>query len=198
MKNTIGTVLLALVLSGCANQAAIGPAGDLDWQQHQIQVAQLQNWELQGKLGFKNALQGGSANLSWLQDQKQYSLSLSGPFGAGSAIIEGDQYLARMQQGDQIYSNSPELLAQQLTGLAIPVDALSWWARGVPSPTEAPINNLVSGPSGEASSFEQAGWQLSFSKYSRKNNRNLPGKITGQLGEQSFKLIVSAWSFPQP
>ena len=69
MKNTIGTVLLALVLSGCANQASIGPAGDLDWQQHQIQVAQLQNWELQGKLGFKNALQGGSANLSWLQDQ---------------------------------------------------------------------------------------------------------------------------------
>ncbi|MDA8787216.1 hypothetical protein N9N19_06710, partial [Porticoccaceae bacterium] len=87
--------------------------------------------------------------------------------------------------------------AQQLTGLAIPVDALSWWARGLPSPAETPFNNLVSGPTGEASSFEQAGWQLSFSRYKRKNDRNLPGKITGEFGEQSFKLIISAWTFPQ-
>jgi len=198
VKIAAGTVLLALILSGCANQAAIAPATGLDWQQHQAQVAQLQSWGLRGKLGFKNSLQGGSANLSWQQHQQQYSVSLSGPLGAGSAVIEGDQYLANMRQGEQTYSNSPELLAQQLTGLAIPVDALSWWARGLPSPAETPFNNLVSGPTGEASSFEQAGWQLSFSRYKRKNDRNLPGKITGEFGEQSFKLIISAWTFPQP
>ena len=198
MKTAVSTFVIAVLLNGCANQAAIEPATSFDWQQHQTQIAQLQNWGLQGKLGFKNARQGGSANLSWKQDQQQYSVSLSGPFGTGSALIEGDQYLASMHQGDQIYRNSPELLAQQLTGLAIPVNALSWWARGLPSPAESPINNLISGPSGAATSFEQAGWQLSFSGYRRKNDRNLPGKITGEFGEQSFKLIISVWSIPQP
>jgi outer membrane lipoprotein LolB len=198
VKAAASAIVLMLMLAGCVNQASIEPSANLNWQQHQAQIAALQSWGLEGKLGFKNARQGGSANLSWKQDQQQYSISLSGPFGAGSALIEGDQYLASMHQGHQIYSNSPELLAQQLTGLAIPVNALSWWARGLPSPAESPINNLISGPSGAATSFEQAGWQLSFSGYRRKNDRNLPGKITGEFGEQSFKLIISAWSIPQP
>ena len=197
MKQTIRAALLLLVLSGRVNQALITPDISRDWQQHQAQIAQLQSWELQGKLGFNNAQRGGSANLSWHQQQQQYSVSLSGPFGAGTALIEGDQHLAAMRQGDQIYRNSPALLAQQLTGLAIPVDALSWWARGLPSPSETPLSNLVSAPSGEAQSFEQAGWQLSFSNYRPADNLSLPRKITGEFGDQRFKLIISSWSFPQ-
>lgn len=197
MKAAASAILLMLMLAGCVNQASIEPSTNLNWQQHQAQIAALQSWGLEGKLGFKNARQGGSANLSWQQNQQQYSVSLNGPFGAGSALIEGDQYLASLHQGDQTYSNAPELLAQQLTGLAIPVDALSWWARGLPSPAETGVNNLVQGPTGVAASFEQAGWQLSFSNYRRKNGRNLPAKITGEFGEQSFKLIISSWSIPQ-
>ena len=198
MKVAATLILFALLLSGCASQATMAPATAVDWQQHQAQISQLKSWELQGKLGFKNANEGGSANLNWLQNQQQYQLSLSGPFGAGSAVIAGDQYLAQMKQGNQTYSSSPELLARQLTGLAIPVEALSWWARGLPSPTRTAINNLVSTPTGEAASFEQSGWQLSFSRYSRRSEYNLPGKITGQFGDQSFKLVISGWSFPQP
>lgn len=198
MKSASAIIILVAVLSGCSKQAIREPATALDWQQHSAQISQVENWQLQGKLGFKNIDQGGSANLTWLQRQQQYQLSLSGPFGAGSATIVGDQYLAQMKQGTETYSNSPESLALQLTGLAIPVDALSWWARGLPSPTKTEANNLVSTPTGEAASFEQAGWQLSFSRYTRKNNLSLPGKITGQLGGQSFKLVISGWSFPQP
>lgn len=197
MKQVRSIALLVLALSGCANQPSIGPEIGRDWQQHQAQIALLQNWKLQGKLGFNSAQRGGSANLSWHQHQQQYSVSLSGPFGAGAALIEGDQHLAAMRQGDQIYRNSPALLAQQLTGLAIPVDALSWWARGLPSPSETPLSNLVSAPSGEAKSFQQAGWQLSFSNYRPADNLSLPRKITGEFGDQRFKLIISSWSFPQ-
>ncbi len=172
-------------------------SGDTNsWQSHQVRVAQFDRWQLQGKLGFKNASQGGSANLRWLQNQQQYELSLSGPLGAGSAVIEGNQYLAKMQQGSQTFSSTPESLALQLTGLAIPVDALGWWARGLPSPSAAGASNLITGPTGKALSFEQAGWQLSFSRYSQNQGFALPGKITGQLGDQSFKLVISRWSVP--
>ena len=40
-----------------------------------------------------------------------------------------------MAQGDAVYREAPEYLAAQLTGLPIPVDALSWWVRGLASPT---------------------------------------------------------------
>ena len=172
-------------------------AAPSDWQTHQLRISQLNDWRLAGKLGFRGPDNGGSASVNWQQRQNNFQLQISGPFGAGSALIEGDQYLASLHQGDQTYSNAPELLAQQLTGLAIPVDALSWWARGLPSPAETGVNNLVQGPTGVAASFEQAGWQLSFSNYRRKNGRNLPAKITGEFGEQSFKLIISSWSIPQ-
>jgi outer membrane lipoprotein LolB len=101
-----------------------------------------------------------------------------------------------MRQGSQTFSDSPEFLALKLTGLAIPVDALSWWARGLPSPSKTVISNLITGPTGTAASFEQAGWQLSFSRYSQNQGIALPGKITGRLGDQSFKLVISGWSVP--
>ncbi|MBT5387667.1 MAG: outer membrane lipoprotein LolB [Porticoccaceae bacterium] len=189
-------LIAACFMAGCSSQSMIQSSNTGSWQDHKLQVGQFDQWQLQGKLGFKNASQGGSANLKWLQNQQYYKLYLSGPLGAGSAVIEGDETLAKMRQGSQTFSDSPEFLALKLTGLAIPVDALSWWARGLPSPSKTAISNLITGPTGTAASFEQAGWQLSFSRYSQNQGIALPGKITGQLGDQSFKLVISGWSVP--
>ncbi len=195
----IPLILLAscTILAGCAYQPPIKTESGADWQQHQSQVAKLSQWQLQGKLGYKSIDAGGSANLVWEQDQQQYKLSLSGPFGAGSATIAGNQHLAQLQQGDNSYIDSPSSLALQLTGLRIPVDALSWWARGLPSPSKTEATDLVTAPEGFALSFAQAGWQLSFSRYQSSPNGDMPGKISGQLGDQSFKLVISRWSFPK-
>ena len=67
----------------------------------------------------------------------------------------------------------------QLTGLPLPVDALSWWARGLPSPTQPAATALTTGADGLAVGFDQAGWQLSFSRYRQTDGGLLPGKITG-------------------
>ena len=47
-----------------------------------------------------------------------------------------------------------------------------------------------------ATSFSQDGWYLSFSDYSLTPIGYLPGKITGQSDQLSFKLIVSKWRNP--
>lgn len=204
-------ILLAAIIllsSACSMQpqTAKSPVSSSDnWQKHQQRIAQLQDWKLSGKLGFRAPQQGGSAALKWTQEKDSYQLFLSGPFGVGSAKIYGDDETAEMLYGDAVYRQPPQQLAMQLTGLPLPVDALSWWARGLPSPTEPAATDLMTGADGFAVGFAQAGWQLSFSRYRQTDGGLLPGKITGSLnrdinstGENrsySFKLVISGWKF---
>ena len=193
MKASI--LLLSLTfIAGCSHQPPISHTKD--WNQHRAELAAFDQWQLRGKLGFKSAERGGSANLQWSQNQQHYQLRLSGPMGVGNVLIQGDQTSAQMQQGDQRYVDSPELLAARFTGLPIPVDALSWWVRGLPSPSMPKAMDLIVSPAGTASSFIQEGWQLSFSRYRMTRDGQLPRKISGQLGAQSFKLVISDWNPP--
>ncbi len=186
---------VALLIGGCSSV----PTSSVNdsWSVHSAQIASLDRWQVQGKLGFKSASQGGSANLSWSQNQQQYELSLSGPFGAGSAVISGNSAVTHLHRDSQTFTAMPEQLALQLTGLPIPVDALSWWARGLPSPSKTGATNLVTTADGTAAGFDQAGWRLAFSRYSDTTDGTLPRKIVGQFGEHSFKLLISRWSFPE-
>ena len=98
-------------------------------------------WQLQGKLGFKTVDRGGSATVYWSQNQQQYQVQLKGPLGAGNVVIEGDQSSAQMLSGDKLYRAAPTALAARFTGLPIPVDALAWWVRGLPNPYPNPNSN---------------------------------------------------------
>ena len=209
------SLVTAIILfsAACNMQPQTVPSPPLSassWQQHQQRIAQLQDWNLSGKLGFRAPREGGSAALNWTQEKNNYQLSLSGPFGVGSAKIYGDDKTAEMLYGDTLYRQSPEQLAMQLTGLPLPVDALSWWARGLPSPNQPAATDLAIGADGLAVGFDQAGWQLSFSRYQQTEGGPLPSKITGNLNQSvqasevtrpvedrsySFKLVISNWKF---
>ena len=175
-------------------------AAPSDWQTHQLRISQLNDWRLAGKLGFRGPDNGGSASVNWQQRQNNFQLQLSGPFGAGSATLTGNQQIAEMLYQDKLYRQTPQQLASQLTGVPLPVGALSWWARGLPSPDQETASSIATSPEGYASSFEQAGWQLSFSRYSETDAGRLPSKIIGthQSSDNrrySFKLVISDWSF---
>ncbi|MDC1453534.1 lipoprotein insertase outer membrane protein LolB [Porticoccaceae bacterium] len=195
-------LLAVFTLSACAMQSLQPPqtAAPSDWQTHQLRVSQLNDWRLAGKLGFRGPDSGGSASVNWQQQQNNFQLQLSGPFGAGRATLSGNQQIAEMLYQDKLYRQTPQQLASQLTGVPLPVGALSWWARGLPSPDQETASSIATSPEGYASSFEQAGWQLSFSRYSETDAGSLPSKIIGthQSSDNrrySFKLVISEWSF---
>lgn len=194
LSGKVAFATFILLLSSCTLQ----PTSDLppvSWQEHVSQISQLHHWQLRGKLGFKAPDQGGSASVTWQQQGSQYQLNLRGPFGASAAQITGDNYQATLDLRNQTYHETPEQLAFQLTGLPIPVDALSWWVRGIPSPREEAAQMIIAMPSGVSAGFSQSGWQLSFTNYEPTNAGSLPRKINGKFGEYSFKLIVSHWQF---
>lgn len=194
------------MLAGCSYQPTVQPPSS-SWSEHQQRLIAYDQWQLQGKLGFKTLDRGGSATLYWSQNQQQYQVQLKGPLGAGNVVIEGDQSSAQMLSGDKLYRAAPTALAARFTGLPIPVDALAWWVRGLPNPNASPNPNsnpnstaptgLITNPDGTAASFVQQGWQLTFSRYHMTNVGLLPKKVSGQLGDQSFKLVISRWNSPQ-
>ncbi len=200
--NRVFLLLAVFTLSACAMQSLQPPqtAAPSDWQTHQLRVSQLNDWRLAGKLGFRGPDNGGSASVNWQQQQNNFQLQLSGPFGAGRATLSGNQQIAEMLYQDKLYRQTPQQLASQLIGVPLPVGALSWWARGLPSPDQETASSIATSPEGYASSFEQAGWQLSFSRYSETDAGSLPSKIIGthQSSDNrrySFKLVISDWSF---
>ena len=184
------------MLAGCSYQPTVQPQSR-SWSEHQQQLMAYDQWQLQGKLGFKTVDRGGSATVHWNQNQQQYQVQLKAPLGAGNVVIEGDQTSAQMHVGDKFYRATPTTLAARFTGLPIPVDALAWWVRGLPNPNNSASTGLVTNPDGTAASFAQQGWQLTFSRYQITNAGLLPKKISGQLGDQSFKLVISRWNSPQ-
>jgi outer membrane lipoprotein LolB len=190
-------LLMALIITtGCSHQPPLAPQSG-SWTEHQQLLAAYDQWQLQGKLGFKSSDRGGSANLNWTQNRQQYQVQLSGPLGAGNVVIAGDHTSAQMQQGERYYVAAPEVLAARFTGLPIPVDALSWWVRGLPNPNQTAPTELINNPDGTALGFDQQGWQLRFSRYQMTSAGLLPRKISGQLGDQSFKLVISRWNSPE-
>ena len=193
-------LIIVFILNACSMQPHM--AAPSDWQAYQLRVSQLNDWTLAGKLGFRAPDGGGSAAVNWQQRQDNLQLQFSGPLGVGSATISGNQQIAEMLYNDQLYRHPPEQLASQLTGVPLPVTALSWWVRGLPSPNETEVSSIATSPEGFASSFEQAGWQLTFSRYGETAAGSLPSKIAGTFQSDdnrrySFKLVISRWSFPK-
>ena len=123
-------------------------------------------------------------------------LRLSGPFGAGIATVKGNGRHIKVQQGDKTYTGVSEMLGLQTIGVPIPVDAMSWWVRGLPSPNREAAVNMIATAEGTPIGFKQAGWQLSFSQFQRTDQYLLPRKVSGRLGDLSFKLVISDWRFP--
>ena len=160
------------------------------------EISQISHWQIKGKLGFKSTDQGGSASIDWLQDNNNYKITLSGPLSLGRAVVTGNHQIANIQRGGTTTTHHPKKLGIQLIGLPLSLESLSFWLRALPAKDIQPSKNTVTNPDGSSASFEQHGWQLSFSNYRLTARGYLPQKIIGRRGEKSFKLLVSQWIFP--
>jgi outer membrane lipoprotein LolB len=133
--------------------------------------------------------------LLWQQQGEKYQLRLNGPLGFGTAFIVGDSDLAEIQKGGQLITASPQQLTKQLTGIPLPITALSWWVKGLVSPNHSAATDIRRAQTGLLENFQQAGWQISILSYSQTGPYWTPKKIAGRQGELSFKLVISDWQF---
>ncbi len=188
--------LVLLLLAGCATQPPPSEYNADAWQQHRRLIAPLDHWRAIAKLGIRSPKKNASARLDWIQRGGDYRIALSGPLGFGSALIEGNAEVAQMQHDGKTLLRSPDALLLQATGMALPVEAWHWWLRGIPMPDEQPIAALATNSLGQATTFIQRGWTLSFSRYEQTALGYLPTKIRGENAALRFKLVVAQWRSP--
>lgn len=132
LRHCLTFVLLAL-LAGCAGlgpkEAVQGEGNAQTWKDHKAQIATVDGWEINGKVGIRAPSDSGSGTLYWLQRNDYYDIRLSGPLGRGAARLTGhpgDVSLEVANQG-RYQAASPEDLLQQQLGWRLPV---ATWCTG--------------------------------------------------------------------
>ena len=186
--------LLIMLLSGCATPKY--QAINLDeFESAKPSLFELDNWQINAKLGVRTATDAQSIRILWQQQGEEYQLRLNGPLGFGSVLITGDSDQAEIQKGGQLISASPQQLTMQLTGIPLPISALSWWVKGLVSPNHSAATDIKRAQTGQLENFQQSGWQISILSYSQTGPYSTPKKIAGRQGELSFKLVISDWEF---
>src|SRR5687767_7278025 len=106
------------------------------WDNRVGVLSNIQKWNLKGLISIRSSAKNNSwsANWQWQQARKTYTISLFGPMGSGSVILNGTpgQVTLDTSDGKQFTAPSAEdLLAQQL-GWRLPVSHLYYWVRGLP------------------------------------------------------------------
>lgn len=185
---------LIMFLGACAWQSPQPPASIANWQKHTEHLQQLDSWLLEGKLGYRDKRDGGSAWINWQQSDTAFDVQLHGPFGSGATRILGDNSYAELQQSgeDTLTASSPASLTELLFGWQWPVDQLQFWVRGIPSP-HTPITLRTHNTEGTLASLQQSSWQLDFAGYEQVDQWILPTRIKGSSGEVSFTLVIKRW-----
>ena len=186
-------LLLVILVSACTTTLQPTPTVS-NWEQHVSQLEQLDRWLLEGKLGYRDGKDGGSAWVNWSQNSSSFEVKLNGPFGAGATRIVGNNNYAELQRAnhENISAKSAAALTEILFGWPWPVEQLQYWVRGIPAPMISK-NNIRHNLDGTLAQLEQSNWTLQFSRYQKIGHWVLPGKVKGQNGDYQFTLVIKNW-----
>ncbi|WP_275287136.1 lipoprotein insertase outer membrane protein LolB [Halomonas elongata] len=185
----LGLVLLA----GCASRS---PAPDMQrasgqWEAQQERLAELQDWELQGKAGLRTPEDSTSANLDWRQTPYYFRILLSGPFGSGRSVLEGREGRVSLTTGEgRAEADSPTALMEQELGWSLPVSALTDWIRGLPA--DRP-HHLEKDELGFPTRLEQDGWRIEYRDWTRVDELWLPRRMKLTYDDLTVTLVVTRW-----
>jgi outer membrane lipoprotein LolB len=124
-----GLVVLGLVLiaGGCT---WFGPS-------RPVETLAETGFAVQGKLGVRQGSEGFSSNFSWHQTAEGFDIELWGPLGQGRTRLQGnaDGGVRITTARGEVYEEPDTTEAmRRWFGMAVPLDALQHWIRGLPAP----------------------------------------------------------------
>jgi outer membrane lipoprotein LolB len=172
--------------------------------ERQATLAGIDNWSLDGRLAVSDGKDGGSGTLRWRQSAAETKMDFHGAFGRGAWRLRADQSGAMLERADgRIFRKLTinDLASSQL-GWEIPVDALSWWVRGLAAPEEGAAFPSSNAPRVEPDDaglprlLRQHGWTIEFDRYRPVGSVTLPFKLTARRDGHSVKLVVRQWELP--
>ena len=126
---------------------------------------------------------------TWQQQNDDFTLQLIGPLNIGSVSVIKQQQLTTFIQGDRrIESKNAEQLLTEKTNLPLPLNSLSFWLVGQPSPSW-PFKLIDS----DKKNFIQQGWQLEYPLFVPNLQHRLPKKIIARHSGMKLQLAIHQW-----
>lgn len=148
------------------------------------------NFSLQGKIGVKTPGQSGSAFFTWVQQQDEFDIELSGILGVGKTQISGTpgQVTLNSVKTGLIQAATPEELLQRATGWQAPITHLVDWVQAKPATTQAKISK---DGKNRPIQFVEDGWTVDLSY---NDQAQLPNKLilkqTFESGQENRITMV--------
>lgn len=186
-----------LLLTGCATTpiqpTTPTPPSAPTWEKRKAELAQIQNWQVNGKIAVQTANDSSSANVDWTQRQGNYVISLYGPLGAQGFKLTGQNGVVTLETNDgkHFTANSPEQLLAERWRFHLPVSNLKYWIRGLPVPglsAKTAFDN-----ENRLTSLVQQGWRIEYGSYTKASNHELPQRMTITGDNLKVKVAISTW-----
>ena len=189
-------LLLAALAAGCTTQVAVEPAaGNRLWEQRHAALDDLLAWRLNGRISVAVERDAWSATLQWDQQAAAYLMRVIAPLAQGTVELRGaadGRVNLRLDDGRVLQADDPESLLQETLGWSVPVSGMAYWIKGMPDPGRR-VDTLLVDEQGRITDLVQAGWQISYSRYGRHGELDLPGRIQLINGNLRLRLAIRDW-----
>ena len=189
-------LVAALSLSGCAGlqtqpQHASQPEVH---QQHLASLADIKQFNIQGRIGVQTEGHGFSGSTHWHHDTTTDDIGLFSPLGSQVATINttASGVVLVTSEGKTYTANDAETLTQETLGWSLPMQGLPDWVLGRPAPRA--IQQSQWDEAGRLTRLKQDGWDIEYGQYVDSSGYQLPSKITLRSPKLNLKLVIERWN----
>ncbi|WP_261816865.1 lipoprotein insertase outer membrane protein LolB [Vibrio gallicus] len=188
-------LLLALFMFGCETTSQL-PVHSVEYQAHQQQLAQLDNYLISGKLGYIDPTQRQSLSFIWKHSPTESQLQLTTFLGKTVLTLDITPQGATLvdMNGKRYFDKDADLLFYQLTGMRLPIVYMQDWLKGQPTAAD----KMQVSDTGTLDSLSQTRggqtWQLLYKAYTEQSDYVLPHKMSLQQGHIKLNIQINKWS----
>lgn len=132
-----------------------------------------------GRIALKSGERHDHLRFHWEHSPERDSVLLMSPLGQGLAELTRDASGARLTQPNRPprVASDLRLLAQDVLGTPLPLEALADWLRGAHAELQGEVD----------------GWQVTVSETTPYRQRRLLRVLEARRGQNELKLIVDDW-----
>lgn len=190
MSLRLALVCLGAALTSCAHTTLIDDG--LDFERRQAAFDTISDWDARGRIVVNDGERGYQGRLRWRQRSDQLELVVSGPLGARSFRVEGDESsLTVVSQGETQVLDDPERQLSEMLNWWLPVTSVEHWLLGEADPDfEA---QSTRGQFDTLATLNQRDWVLRFEEYQLAENLILPRRIRLNHAALELQLFITDW-----
>ncbi len=190
-----------IVLSGCSSTSTNNSQALVQQspEQRASELAQLQQWQVKGKIAFLAEKTRNSFSLTWQVNELRQTqrLHLTSYLGINALQLDSNKNNHKIKvDGETYQGHDLEKLITSITGLTLPAKALKNWLKALPyHDTDKLIYQANTQlPQTLSSYYNNQLWQVTYGNYQQVADYSLPTKISIKKDNLFIKIAINDWS----